>query len=159
MSLDDHLAYEIAQMCDDLDLLLEVWPAMHGATPSNLREGIAYFEAALVHMRNLIEFLVRGPPDHEDSLRPGDFGLSNYDYAAAQNRFSAAIPEGVEGTYGQICTYVSHLSKVRDRDVPSWDLQPLAATLVEEAKRFADAARDAGVELPEVRRALERCNY
>src|SRR5690349_19511189 len=111
-------------MLDDLALLYRVWPAMHGATPSNLGEGIAYFEAALVHMRNLVEFLVRGPVEHEDSLHPGDFGLRHYDYQGARDRFTAELGEDVDTTYGRICTYVSHLSKARDRAVPSWELQP-----------------------------------
>lgn len=63
MTWDKHLAYEIRQLCSDLDLLYEIWPAMHGATPSDPVEGVAYFEASLVHARNLIEFLVRGPVD------------------------------------------------------------------------------------------------
>lgn len=156
MSADQHLAYEIDQMRDDLDLLYEVWPAMHGATPSNLGPGIAYFEAALVHMRNLLEFFVRGPVDHPDSLFPAEFGLAHYDYAAAEERFADGIGEAVDDTYGRICTYVSHLSTERDRGTPSWKLQPLADMLVEEATRFADAAEAVGCEMPQVRAALAR---
>ena len=156
MSYDQHLAYEIDQLRDDIDLLYRVWPAMHGATPTNLGPGIAFFEAALVHIRNLIEFLIRGPVDHPAALQPGDFGLSHYDYAAAAERFSDDMSEGVDETYGRICAYVSHLSKDRDLGVPYWELQPLADVLVEEANRFADAAAAAGHAVPEVRAALDR---
>lgn len=156
MSGDQHLAYELDQVREDLNLLYEVWPAMHGATPTHLGDGVAYFEAALVHMRNLLEFLVRGPANHVDSLLPGDFGIPHYNYYAAQQRFVESMGEDSDETYGRICTYVSHLSKARDYGVPSWGLQPLAATLLDEAARFADEAEAAGHAVPQVREALAR---
>jgi hypothetical protein len=60
MSDDEHLAYEVRQLRWDLERLYDVWPTLHGATPINLQKGTAYFEAALIHARNFIEFLVRG---------------------------------------------------------------------------------------------------
>lgn len=85
MEWDKHLAYEINELCRDLERLYESWPGMHGATPTPWErpEAVAYFEALLVHARNLIEFFVVGPVKHENALTPGDFGLVSHDRAAA----------------------------------------------------------------------------
>jgi hypothetical protein len=157
MEWDKHLAYEIRQLCSDLELLYSVWPEMHGATPTMLPEGIAYFEALLVHCRNLLEFLIRGPVHDGAALSPADFGLHAYDYLAAATRFENAIAANADEVYGHICTYVSHLSKDRDLGIPYWELQPIAAILLQELGNFATAVEAAGGDLPLVRAALEEC--
>ena len=156
MAVDKHLAYEVDQMCNCLDLLQEVWPAMHGTTPARMAEGTAYFEAALLHMRNLIEFLVRGHSASDDSIGPSDVGLPFYDYGPARSRFAEDMDEDVETTYGRICTYVSHLSRARTFGAPTWALQPLRDVLLDEMRRLAKAAEAAGYELPQVSAALAR---
>jgi hypothetical protein len=45
-------------MCDDMDLLYEYWIVSYGAPTDLAEEARAYFEAALVHMRNLQELFV-----------------------------------------------------------------------------------------------------
>lgn len=152
------IAYEVNELCSDLDRLFEAWPGMHGATPTPWvrPEAVAYFEALLVHARNLIEFFVVGSVKHEDALTPGDFGLANHNYDAARKRFHEGVGENVNATYSMICTYVSHLSKARDFEPPYWPLQPLVDTLVDEAERFASAAAQIGHELPLTCAAIAR---
>jgi hypothetical protein len=154
---DEHLAYEVRELCSDLDLLHPIWPAMHGATPANLEEGTAFFEAALVHARNLLELLVRGPVANDDALTPEDFGIPAWSYAEAAERFEASLEESVEESYARICTYVSHLSRNREPGVPYWELQPLVDQLLEEAGRFVDDAESRGTELPQTRDSLLSC--
>ena len=84
--MDHHLAYEIRCLCQDMDMLYRVWPEMNGATPSFLPEGTAYFEAALVHARNLTEFFVR-PNGDPETLSPSDFGLRRFSYEDSSHRF------------------------------------------------------------------------
>jgi hypothetical protein len=150
MDWDKHLAYEINELCRDLDRLYESWPGMHGATPTPWErpEAVAYFEALLVHARNLIEFFVVGPVKHENALTPGDFGLGHHNYDAARARFRDGVGWNVEAMYSMICTYVSHLSKERDVELPYWPLQPLVETLTEEADLFTRAAEQIGNALP-----------
>lgn len=155
MSHEQHLAYEVRQLRLDLEKLYDVWPAMHGATPTQWVDGVAYFEAALVHVRNLIEFLIRGDP-HGDALAVGDFGLTHYDYLDAKARFEHDVGRSADEVYADICTYVSHLSKSRSLETPGWELQPIEASLCELVKLFADQVLDVtGVDLVEVRDALE----
>lgn len=153
---DKHLAYEINELCSGLDRLYESWPGMHGATPTpwDQPEAVAYFEALLIHARNLIEFFVVGPVKHEDALTPGDFGVSNHNHDEARARFHDGVGMDVDDMYSDICTYVSHLSKARDFEPPYWPLQPLVDTLVDEAVLFVDAAAQRGHELPLTRAAI-----
>lgn len=154
MSHEEHLAYEVRQLRWDLERLYAVWPAMHGATPTRMQEGTAYFEAALIHARNLIEFLVRGHSPHDDALTPRDFGQTHYDYEIAARRFEEDIGVSAEDVYARICTYVSHLSRSRDVDTPGWELQPIEASLCDLVADFVDQVESAGAELPLVREAL-----
>lgn len=154
MSAEKHLAYEIRQLRWDLERLYEVWPAMHGATPTNMVAGTAYFEAALVHARNLIEFLVRGNSPHPDAIMPKDFGLSRYDFDEAARRFAADMGVDADDVYQRICSYVSHLSSARDLETPSWELQPLEEVLCDLVERFITQVEESGDELPVVREAL-----
>lgn len=157
MPWDEHLAYEIDQMCNDMDLLYEYWVASHGATPTDLaEEARPYFEAALVHMRNLLELLVRCPTADPSALWPEDFGARDWDYEAAQHRFVNSMGEPVDYSYGRICSYVSHLSKDRDLGPPKWEPQPLRDVLLAEAQRFLDEVEANGGSLPGVRAILER---
>ena len=159
MDYDKHLAYEVHELCRDLDRLFEVWPELHGATPMPWEQpdAGAFFEALLVHVRNLIEFLVLGPVKHENALTPADFGLTSHNYDAARGRFADAVHEDVEDTYSMICTYVAHLSKARDWNPPYWPLQPLVDALVDELERFVAAAEARGRELPLTRAAIAEC--
>jgi hypothetical protein len=156
---DKHLAYEIKELCRDLERLYESWPGIHGATPTPWErpDAVAYFEALLVHARNLIEFFIVGPVKHENALTPGDFGLANHNHDAARARFQNGVGEDVDDMYSMICTYVSHLSKARDFEAPYWPLQPLVETLVGEAELFAGAAAQVGHELPLTRAAIAEC--
>ena len=154
MSAEEHLAYEVRQLRWDLERLYEVWRAMHGATPTQMVEGTAYFEAALIHARNLIEFLVRDGSTHDDALTVSDFGLTRYVYAEAARRFENDIGAPADDVYGRICTYVSHLSRARDLEVPSWELQPIEASLCDLVERFVEQVEAIGSELPLVREAL-----
>lgn len=151
---EEHLAYEVRQLRWDLEKLYSVWNAMHGATPTRLLEGTAYFEAALVHARNLIEFLIHSDSPHQDALTPGDFGLGHYDHAAAAKRFEDEVGLSPDQVYSDICTYVSHLSRARSLGVPYWELQPIEAGLLALVEAFIDAVESQGRALSLVRDAL-----
>lgn len=154
MTYEDHLAYEVRQLRCDIERLYDAWPAMHGATPTRLGEGIAYFEASLLHARNLMEFLTRGSSPHADALTPEDFGIDYYDYAAASETFEQDFGSSADSAYSQICTYVSHLSRERDVGTPTWELQPLEQTLLALVRQFVTLCSDKGIELPSVQAAL-----
>ncbi|HUP70313.1 MAG TPA: hypothetical protein VM142_10925 [Acidimicrobiales bacterium] len=154
MTAEKHLAYEVRQLRWDLERLYKVWPAMHGATPTQMVEGTAYFEAALIHARNLIEFLVRDGSAHDDALTVRDFGLTRYDYADAARRFESDIGTSEDVVYSRICTYVSHLSRARDLTVPSWELQPIEASLCNLMQHFVEQVEAIGSEIPLVQKAL-----
>ena len=157
MPWDEHLAYEIDQMCNDMDLLYDYWVASHGATPTDLaEEARPYFEAALVHMRNLLELFVRYPTADQMALWPADFGAPRWNYPEAQRRFEEELGEPVEHAYGRICSYVSHLSKDRDVGPPMWEPQPLRDLLLDEARRFLCEVQTEGGNLPLVAKILER---
>ncbi len=154
MTAEEHLAYEVRQLRWDLDRLYETWPAMHGATPTQMVEGTAYFEAALIHARNLIEFLMHESSTHQDALTVHDFGLTRYDHAAAARTFQDDVGAAEDEVYGRICTYVSHLSRARDLGTPSWELQPIEASLCDLVERFVEQVEETGTTLPLVRDAL-----
>lgn len=144
-------------MCNDMDLFYPHWRASHGATPTDLaEEARPYFEAALVHMRNLLELLVRGPTADPSALGPEDFGVPRWDYNAARARFETDMGEQVDVTYARICSYVSHLSKDRDMGTPLWEPQPLQELLLAESQRFLAEAERNGQRLPLVRVVLSR---
>jgi hypothetical protein len=154
MSVEDHLAYEVRQLRWDLERLSAIWPAMHGATPTNMVEGTAYFEAALLHARNLIEFLLRGSSPHSDAITPRDFGLVHYDFDSAGRRFEDELGIAADVIYERICSYVSHLSRARDVGIPGWELQPLEAVLCDLVASFVADVEATGQTLHLVRDAL-----
>jgi hypothetical protein len=128
----------------------------HADALATTRSG-AYFEALLVHARNLIEFFAVGPVKHDDALTPGDFGVANHNnYDDARERFQDGVGD-VDEMYSMICTFVSHLSKARDFEPPYWPLQPLVETLVDETERFTAAAALIGHDLPLTRAAIAAC--
>lgn len=156
MAWDDHLSYEVESMCWARALLEGKWEGLHGATPQGFEEGVLYFEALLLHARNLVEFFYK-QPGHPDTLRPTDCGLAAYDYAVPTARFEAAIGEPLADMYGRICTYVSHLSTERDLGVPSWYPDQLVGALIAEAAVFAEAVDAAGGSSVQLREAIAHC--
>lgn len=157
MAWDEHVAYEIETMCWARGLLEGKWEGLQGATPQGFEEGVLYFEALLMHARNLAEFFCK-EPTHPDTLRPTDCGLAAYDYGQPKVRFEAAIGEPFDDVYKRICTYVSHLSTKRDLGVPNWFPDDLVNALVAEATQFAGLVDAAGGNSARVRDAIDHAS-
>lgn len=81
------------------------------------RSSVVPFEAALIHLRNLMEFLLRSPHDftHPATLQPEHFGVMNHPDADARHRFEDWRGKDPDDLFADICTFVSHLSVNREQ--------------------------------------------
>lgn len=160
VSVDKHVAYEVDRLRRGLDLLEENDQLSWGATPNTVTDlGRALHEAALVHIRNLLELLVRDVSESDgmaDTVRAADLGNGSWSTETAAGEVGAALGQDSDSIYAEICKHVHHISRSRS-DVPALipTMPQLAAVLVGQLTELVSAIPDSATDLPILTQALD----